>query len=278
MTLTLGARAHDFGKFPADQLAERIAAKGLTSVQLALAKAIDGINSDTGGLSPGLATHVRDAFQRHGVRIAVLGCYVNLVHPDRAERRQLLARFKEHLRFARDFGCSVVATETASLNADWSPHPDNGGEAAFRTAIESIGELVAEAEKFGVFVCIEGVAHHVMSTPQRLRRMLDTIPSPNLQVLFDPVNLLSKDNWQEQDRVIRGAFDLFGDRIVIVHAKDFKIEGGVPKPEVIGRGRFDFALLASLLKAHKSYIDVLLEETTPATIDESVAHLRRVFA
>jgi sugar phosphate isomerase/epimerase len=200
------------------------------------------------------------------------------VHPDLAERRQLLARFKEHLRFARDFGCSVVATETASLNADWSPHPDNGGEAAFRTAIESIGELVAEAERFGVFVCIEGVAHHVMSTPQRLRRMLDTIPSPNLQVLFDPVNLLSKDNWQEQDRVIRGAFDLFGDRIVIVHAKDFKIEGGVPKPEVIGRGRFDFALLASLLKAHKSYIDVLLEETAPTTIDESVAHLRRVFA
>ena len=135
MTLTLGARAHDFGKLPADQLAEKIAAKGLTSVQLALAKAIDGINSDTGGLSPGLATHVRDAFQRHGVRIAVLGCYVNLVHPDLAERRQLLTRFKEHLRFARDFGCSVVATETASLNADWSPHPDNGGEAAFRNLL-----------------------------------------------------------------------------------------------------------------------------------------------
>jgi sugar phosphate isomerase/epimerase len=259
-------------------LAERIAAKGLTSVQLALAKAIDGINSDTGGLSPGLATRVRDAFQRHGVRIAVLGCYVNLVHPDPAERRQLLARFKEHLRFARDFGCSVVATETASLNADWSPHPDNGGETAFRTAIESIGELVAVAEKFGVFVCIEGVAHHVMSTPQRLRRMLDTITSPNLQVLFDPVNLLSKDNWQEQDRVIRESFDLFGDRIVIVHAKDFKLEAGVPKPEVIGRGRFDFALLASLLKARKSGIDVLLEETTPATIDESIAHVRRMFA
>ena len=278
MTLTLGARAHDFGKLPADQLAEKIAAKGLTSVQLALAKAIDGINSDTGGLSPGLATRVRDAFQRHGVRIAVLGCYVNLVHPDPAERRQLLARFKEHLRFARDFGCSVVATETASLNADWSPHPDNGGETAFRTAIESIGELVAVAEKFGVFVCIEGVAHHVMSTPQRLRRMLDTITSPNLQVLFDPVNLLSKDNWQEQDRVIRESFDLFGDRIVIVHAKDFKLEAGVPKPEVIGRGRFDFALLASLLQARKSGIDVLLEETTPATIDESIAHVRRMFA
>ena len=52
----------------------------------------------------------------------------------------------------------------------------------------------------------------------------------------------------------------------------------MPKPEVIGRGRFDFALLASLLKARKSYIDVLLEETTPATIDESVAHMKRVFA
>ena len=52
----------------------------------------------------------------------------------------------------------------------------------------------------------------------------------------------------------------------------------MPKPEVIGRGRFDFALLASLLKARKSYVDVLLEETTPATIDESAAHLRQIFA
>ncbi|MBI5382627.1 MAG: sugar phosphate isomerase/epimerase [Opitutae bacterium] len=278
MSITLGARAHDFGKLPAEILAEKIAAKGLTCVQLALAKALDGINSETGSLSPGLAAHVREAFARRGVRIAVLGCYVNLVHPDLAERRSLLARFKEHLRFARDFGCSVVATETASLNADWSAHPDNGGEAAFRTACESVGELVAEAEKFGVFVAIEGVAHHVVSTPQRMRRLLDEIASPNLQVLFDPVNLLSPENLGVQDRVMQESFDLFGDRIVVTHVKDFRCEGGKLRPEIIGRGQLNYELLARLLRARKSYIDVLIEDTTAATIDESIVAVRRAFA
>lgn len=194
---TLGVRAHDFGKLPAEELARRISSFGLNGIQLAIAKAIDGINSDTGAQSPGLAAHLRQTFARHNIRVAVLGCYVNLVHPDLQERANLLARFKEHLRFARDYGCSVVATETASLNADWSYHPENGGEVAFNMAVKSVAELVAEAERFGVFATIEGVSTHVMYSPQRLRRMLDVIASNNLQILFDPVNLLNSDNYRQ---------------------------------------------------------------------------------
>ena len=175
--LSLGVRAHDFGKLEASALATRIAGKGLTCIQLALAKAIDGINSDTGAQSPGLAAGLRGQFADKGVRIAVLGCYVNIVHPDLDERSRLLTRFKEHLRFARDFGCSVVATETASLNADWSWHPGNTSEHAFTEVVKSVAELAAYAERFGVFVAIEGVAHHVISDPRRLRRLLDTVNS-----------------------------------------------------------------------------------------------------
>jgi hypothetical protein len=54
--------------------------------------------------------------------------------------------------------------------------------------------------------------------------MLDTVASNNLQVVFDPVNLLSLENHHEQERVIGESFDLFGDRIAIIHAKDFVVE------------------------------------------------------
>jgi sugar phosphate isomerase/epimerase len=272
--LSLGVRAHDFGKLPAATLARAIASHGLTCIQLALAKAIEGINSDTGALSPGLATHLRDAFARHGVRIAVLGCYVNIVHPDLTKRAKLLTRFKEHVRFARDFGCSIVATETASLNADWSAHPDNNSEAAFNEAIRSIAELVAEAETFGVFVAIEGVAHHVMSTPRHLRRMLDTLQSSHLQILFDPVNLLNADNHADQDRLLRESFDLFGDRIIVAHAKDFVIEDGRFRSVAAGFGQFNHELFLDLLRQRKSWLDVLLEETTPATLQRSITRLK----
>lgn len=272
----LGVRAHDFGKLPAPVLADKIASYGLKGIQLALAKAIEGINSDTGALSPGLAGMLRETFAQRGIHVAVLGCYVNICHPDPAERTKLISRFKEHLRFARDFGTSVVATETASLNADWSYHPDNGSEGAFNLAVNSVAQLVEEAERFGVFATIEGVSHHVMSTPQRLRRMIDSVKSTNLQILFDPVNLLSADNYEQQDRIMEESFDLFGDRIIMIHAKDFVIENARFRSVPAGYpgGRLNYELFARLLKQRKTAIDVLLEDTAPETLAASVARLR----
>jgi sugar phosphate isomerase/epimerase len=272
--ISLGIRAHDFGKLPVKELARKLSSFGLTGIQLAPGKAIEGINADTGSFSPGLASHLRQEFESQGIRVAVLGCYVNIVHPDLAERGRLLARFKEHLRFARDFGCSMVATETASLNADWSYHPENGSERAFAEAVKSVAELVAEAEKFGVLVAIEGVSTHVMHSPRRLRQLLDSISSNNLQILFDPVNLLSLKNWSEQDRLMKESFDLFGERIVAIHAKDFRIENGIYRSVPAGLGQLNYPLLKDLLRQRKSYIDVLLEETTVETLPTSIACLR----
>lgn len=274
--INLGVRAHDFGKLPPAQLAAMIAAKGFSSVQLALAKALDGINTETGNFSPGLARHVRQAFEREGVAIAVLGCYINPIDPDPSRRTQQMTRFKEHLRYARDFGCSVVATETGSRNADWSLHPDNASDSTLGELTDQIGELVREAEKFGVFVCIEGVTRHVVSTPGRMKRVLDAIGSPNLQVLFDPVNLLSLENHQDQLHVIDDAFKLFGDRIAVIHAKDYVVGPTELQPALIGEGAFRFDRLFHHLQSRKSWIDVLLEETSPQTVEVSVSAIRRL--
>ena len=89
-----------------------------------------------GRLNPGLAGYIGEALRQRGVQIAVLSCYINLIHPDPRERRKQIELFKEHLRFVRDFGCGIVATETGSLNPDWA----------------GLEEMVAEAERFGVLV------------------------------------------------------------------------------------------------------------------------------
>lgn len=272
----LGVRAHDFGHLPIETLAATIASKGLTSIQLALAKALADVPSPTGGYTPGLARHVRKTFERHGISIAVLGCYFNPLDPDKSRLAEMMRRFKEHLRFAREFGCSVVATETGSRNADWSYHPDNASDAALNEVIDKVGELVAEAERFGVFVCIEGVASHVVSTPGRMKRVLDVIPSSNLQVLFDAVNLLNAQNHERQVEIIDEAWALYGDRIQIIHAKDYVVQNGALKPALIGEGRMDFGAQFKHIRARKSHIDILLEDTQPATIETSIRNLRKL--
>ena len=275
--MNLGVRAHDFGKLPADELARQIAAHGLNCVQLAPVKAIAGFDSDVDGIPPSFATGVRDAFQRHGIHISVLGCYINLGDRDEVQRRPQLERFKSHLRAARDFGCSIVGTETGSLNSDYSRHPNNSGEEAFQIVLQSVRELVEEAEKCGVNVCIEAVERYVISTPQRLRRLVDEVNSPNLRVIYDPVNLLWSTNCESEAEIVEAAHTLLGDHIRIVHAKDFTIADGAFKELPAGQGRLNYRKILRWVKDRHPDIDVLLENTHPSSIASTVAFIQQAY-
>jgi len=274
MTIHVGVRAHDFGKPPLEQLAAEVAAHGLCCVQFAPPKSIPGLDDDAGRLSPGLALHARDTLAARGVHIAVLGCYINLADPDEASRRHHLARFKAYLRLARDFGCSLVGTETGSLHSDFSFHPENHDEAAFQRVLAGVRELVQEAERFGSTVAIEAVVRHVVHEPKRLRRLLDEIGSPNLQVILDPVNLLDAGNVHRQDEIIEEAFALLADRIAVLHAKDCVLGDSVLTSVPAGQGQLNTPLLFRLAKRHKPGIDVLLEDTQPATLQQTVDFVR----
>lgn len=265
----IGIRAHDVGKMPVKELAKAISEKGFNCTHLALQKAITDYDFSLGKLNPGMAKQIREAFYKENVFISVLGCYINPVTPDEKARREQLERFKEHIRFARDFGCSIVATETGSLNHDWSYTPENSSPKAFEKIVESTAELVREAEKFGVIVCIEGVTTHTVSTPQIMKRVLDEVNSNNLQVLFDPVNLLDANNASRQREMISEAFNLFGDRINIIHAKDFIIEDGVKKGVPIGKGILDYPFLLKFVKQQKPGIEILIEDAKPESMEDS---------
>lgn len=276
--MIVGVRAHDIGKMSIEELAENVSEKGFTCIQLALGKAIANMDSGLGKLNPGMATYIRDTLKNKGINVAVMGCYINPIHPDLEERRKHLERFKEHIRFARDFGCSIVGTETGSMNADFSYNPATHTDEALNILIESVKELVAEAEKFGVFVCIEGVTKHSMSTPEKMKRVIDAVDSNNLQIIFDPVNLLSEENYMEQDAIIKKSIELFGDKILILHAKDFVIEDGKMKTVPAGKGLLNYELVIKELKARKPYIQALLENATEETFVESKKFIEDICA
>lgn len=272
----IGIRAHDIGKMPVRELAKEIAKKGFSCTHLALQKAITDFDYSFGKLNSGMAKEIREAFYKEGVFISVLGCYINPVHPDEKIRRESLERFKEHIRFARDFGCNIVATETGSLNYDWSYTPENSSPKAFEMIVESVAELVHEAEKFGVIVCLEGVTVHTVSTPEIMKNVLDRINSNNLQVLFDPANLLDAKNVKNQREMMSEAFELFGDRINIIHAKDFVVENELKKSVPIGKGLLDYPFLIKYLKEQKPGIEILIEDAKPESMEYSKHYIEHL--
>lgn len=269
----IGARAHDFGICSADELAARLSAKNLCCAQLALNIAIEGLHLKAGQLNPGLAGEVGQGFQRNGVQIAVLGCYINPIHPDEAVRANLIEFFKDHVRYVRDMGCGLVGLETGTPTPDYSPDPNTGSEENFQAMLRTMEQLVAEAESHGVKVAVEAVTHHTVSTPEKMKRLLDEIQSTNLVVIHDPVNLINAENADDQARMIEEPFQLYGDRIMIIHAKDFSMSDGVYKQIPTGFGQLDYSRLLRLIAETKPGISILLEDSGPDTVDHCLAHI-----
>jgi L-ribulose-5-phosphate 3-epimerase UlaE len=77
--------------------------------------------------------------------------------------------------------------------------------------------------------------------------------------------------------MIRKSFELFGDRIVAVHAKDFICEDNEIKSAPIGKGLLNYELLLSLVKKNNPYIDIFLEETKPENIDNSINYVTKMY-
>lgn len=272
--MRLGIRAHDLGVGTASEVAALAAARNLQVIQLAPAKALCNA-PEVGQWSSAFAQQTRQAFAQQGVQIAVLGCYINPIHPDLACRRAEINRFKEVLRFAHDFGAQIVGTETGSKHADCSPHPENHSEAAYVQLRETLQELVAEAERLGVTIGLEAVTQHVAHDVECLHRLISELNSDAVGVIFDPVNLLSPASAQNQAAFLDHALSLLGPRIVAVHAKDFVVQGQSMVRVPPGQGQLDYALLLQRIGQLKPNIPVLMEETAGAGRDPALVYLRQ---
>lgn len=266
-----GFRAHDMGRHSVKDLAEKISAKGFHNIQLALQKAVSGIDASSGSLSPGMGHIICGEFMKRDIRISVMGCYINPVHPDREIRKNHLNRFIEHLRYCRDFGCSVVGTETGSVKG-------YSDEETFSVFISSLRIMVEAAEKTGTLVAIEGVADKdSIHSHEKMKRVFDLIPSPNLGIIYDPVNFLPFQQVRDSDRLMEEAFELFGDKMVAVHAKDYILETDrINKTVPSGKGDLNYPLLLDLIRQYKPMIPVLVENNTPQTIDETINFINRI--
>ncbi len=86
---------------------------------------------------------------------------------------------------------------------------------------------------------------------------------PNLQIIFDPVNLLDMANYQDREAVIGEAIELLGPDIAMVHLKDFCIEDGKMISLGCGLGEMDYTDILRFMKERKPYIHATLEDTKP---------------
>lgn len=281
--MQLGIRLHDIhtGLGPEFQTMEKRAEtareEGFSCVHLAYSKVIKGYTFDDCALTEGLAKYTKRVFEGQGLDVAVLGCYLNLAHPDPEKLKEIQSRYYGHLRVASLLGASVVGTETGAPNAQYKMDANTHSEEALDAFICGLAPVVERAEKCGVTMAIEPVWKHIVYSADRAVKVLEAIQSPNLRIIFDPVNLLYPGNLDERDKVIGDAMEKLCGRIAVVHLKDCVLNGDDLKSIAAGTGVMDYTEILRFMKARKPYIQTTLENTTDETAVSSRLFLQEIY-
>jgi len=253
--LKVGVRAHDFGRQTAAELAHNVKNAGFDCVQLAPTKAIADIQhfDDISDLHLDI---IGKEFARNELEISILGCYVEPSLLDDQKRLENVRYFTDGIVNAKKLGVNIIGTETTNLAIDT---PSSHRETVYQKLVDSVKRMVDVAEKHDILVGIEPVAEHTLNTPTLARRLLDTIGSDKLKIIFDPVNLVLPTTIHQQQAIFNETFQLLGEQIVVVHLKDIVIEDNQKVWRKIGDGVIDYKLIFDWLHANKPNIPLLRE-------------------
>ena len=275
--MNIGIRLHDTAP---GNLAERLSfarVQGFSCAHVALSKVLDDFSMEEAPekLTEAYARSVRKDFDESGLECAVLGCYLNLADPDPERRAATQKIYMAHLRFAPMIGARVVGTETKANPKSVFPEPAWQSEDAFRLLTDSLRPVVRCAEECGAVLAVEPVWNHIISTPERAARLLEELPSDNLQIILDAVNLISPDEADRAEETIYRAISLLGERVRILHMKDFVITSeGKMNACACGLGSMRYEQLLSF--AARRDLPMTLENTVPDNAEEARLTLERI--
>jgi len=267
--MDIGIRLHDTRPGTLRERLGDAAAQGFSCVQLAMSKAVDGFRMADAPklLTPDLAAEVREELERAGMECAVLGCYLKLACANEEEAEQVREIYLAHLRFAAWIGARCVGTETPPADGPEGKACRTGEH--YRLFLDRVGPVAREAEKLGVTLAVEPVCTHIVYDARRAEQMLADLKSDSVKIILDAVNLIDSEHTETAPGIVRDAADRLGNRVCVLHMKDFVPQPGMPRPKPVpcGQGRMDYRVLLEL--ARKRDLPMTLENTTPENAEQT---------
>lgn len=187
---------------------------------------------------------------------APFGPYIDMNVPDPSRRREMILRQKLALNIAASFG---VDTMTIHIGND-ARFPEVPLERQTELVCEALSELLPEAEKCGITICIENIWFRI-NTPDMLLKIKSHFPTPNLGFCYDAghANLMTNGR-AFADGAASKAWGMFGEtpdwddpilekmlpHIVNCHLHDN--DGFEDSHQLCGKGSVDWKKVVSLLK------------------------------
>ena len=247
-----GCRAHDHGKQSAASLAQTLRTAGYDAAQLAIPRAIEGIDSYA-DIKETHLLEIKRTFDEANIEVSVLSCYMDLTAPDEAVRLAGVENVRRRLHDLKVLGVRQVGSET-------SHHALTPAEkaAAVPRMLDSVLRIVEEAARIDAVFAVEPVDFHPLDSPETLQKLLDTVGDPaHLKVIFDPVNLLNAGTVTHQSEAWKSWLQVIGKQLGAMHMKDACVlPDGTRRQMPLGQGQMDYGVIAEWL--HRDYPDIPL--------------------
>jgi sugar phosphate isomerase/epimerase len=260
--IRLGIDAGVYAKLPIEEAVSRIKADGFSNVLCSYHFAdvyFDPMKPDWSS-----AEKIATCFDRHGIRIAAVFGYVNVIDPNPARRKAGEARLHTLLKNWKRLGCRNVSTETGTFNekSQWLDSSENFTEEGYLQCRDAFQKLAKVAEDGGAILSIEAYWRNCIDSIGRAERLFRDVKSPGLGLVMDPCNYFRKEDLPKMRPMLEEMFKRLGDHIVVAHAKDVKAAAEGTDLPASGRGVLDYPLYLRLLAQLGRPVDLIVEHLT----------------
>jgi sugar phosphate isomerase/epimerase len=271
--MRIGICSSDFDASDTDGLFAKMRNLGFASTQLAFSSVGEIMETGfvptgqieiPGKVKPDIIDRVRKSAEFHKIEIMAVNGTFNMAHPDESVRSEGISRFRNHAEAVSNLGVKYISLCSGTRFKDylWSYHQDNSTPEAWSDMVDCVKRCVDSAEKHGVVLAVETEASNIVDTPEKARKMMDEVGSPNLKMIMDCANLFHGGEAKRENvrRIVKHAFDVFGDDVVIAHGKDLceSLKSDEIRFCPTGEGILDFNQFIDLLNEHNYRGDMLL--------------------
>ena len=164
--------------------------------------------------------------RRHGVRIAEIGVWRNLLDPDDRKAAEAMAYAKGQLRLADETGIpccvNIVGTESS---AGWdAADRSNFTPRIYDRIIGTIREILDEVRPSRACYCIEPMPWMVPDSPEAYLQLIRDVDRPQFGAHMDFVNMINcPRRYLAPEDFIEHCFRLLGPYIKSTHIKDTRM-------------------------------------------------------
>jgi sugar phosphate isomerase/epimerase len=206
-----------------------------------------------------------EAFASHGVVIAEVGRWVNLLDRDAEKRAANLKTVTEGLALADAVGalCCVDIAGSFSTKEWFGPHPDNLSPQFFEAAVENARKIIDAVKPKRAKFSYEMMGWSIPDGPEQYLRLIRAIDRSEFAVHLDPCNIVNSPiKFYRNTDLLNECFDKLGRWIVSCHAKDlaWDVEMNLHFREVRpGAGAIDYGTYLHRLAALPHQPPLMLE-------------------